>query len=151
MPIPNSYVFGKLSARCFQRRPRWHRHYSNRRDNDHGKSAQGCVTYTVVYGTQYNSSISRCRVSQQVNLNSGNYRPSQAFQSNAINVGTRATLRRNLSVGRHNSASRRGGKVPNPSWDKSARHVPQWGGGRRAYYVTPDLSYDGGSRTRGRR
>ena len=37
------YVFGKLSARCFQRRPLWYLHYSNFGDIDHGKSAQeGC-------------------------------------------------------------------------------------------------------------
>ena len=37
----------------------------------------------------------------------------------------------------------------NPSRDKSARHVPYWGGGRRAYYVTPGSGPRlGGSRTR---
>ena len=36
------YVFGKLSARRFQRRPFWPRHYANCcGDIDHGKSAQG--------------------------------------------------------------------------------------------------------------
>ena len=30
----------------------WHRHYSNGRDIQHGKSAQGGVIYTVVYGTR---------------------------------------------------------------------------------------------------
>ena len=46
------YVFGKLSDRCFQRRPFWHRHYSNYSnysnyyhcgDIDHGESTQGGV------------------------------------------------------------------------------------------------------------
>ena len=32
-------------------------------------------------------------------------------------------------------ASRRGKKVLNPSRDKNARHVPYWGGGRRAYFI----------------
>ena len=41
------YVFGKLSARCFQRRSFWHRHYSNCGDIEHGKSAQGGAIYTV--------------------------------------------------------------------------------------------------------
>ena len=41
-------------------------------------------------------------------------------------------------------ASRRGKKVLNPSRHKNARHVPvpRWGGGRRACYVSPDLSCD---------
>ena len=26
--------------------------------------------------------------------------------------------------------------------DKNARHGPEWGGGRRACYVPPDLNYD---------
>ena len=44
------YVFGKLSARCFQRRTFWDLHYSNCcGDTDHGKSAQVGVIYTVVY------------------------------------------------------------------------------------------------------
>ena len=47
------YVFGKLSARCFQRRPCWHRHYSSCGDIDHGKSAQGCVMHTVLYGNRH--------------------------------------------------------------------------------------------------
>ena len=42
----------------------------------------------------------------------------------------------------HFGASRRGKKVLNYSRDKNARHVPYWGGGRRTYCVTPDLSYD---------
>ena len=47
------YVFGKLSARCFQRRLFWHRHYSNCGGIEHGKSAQGCVIYTyIVYGVR---------------------------------------------------------------------------------------------------
>ena len=41
------YVFGTLSAKCFLRRPFWHRHYSNRGDINHGKSALGCVIYAV--------------------------------------------------------------------------------------------------------
>ena len=44
------YVFGKLSPRCSQRRPLWHRQYSDCGDIDHGQSAQGGVIYTVVYG-----------------------------------------------------------------------------------------------------
>ena len=52
--VPNTerYVFGKLSARCFQRRVCWHRHYSSCGGFDHGKSAplvQRSVTYIVVY------------------------------------------------------------------------------------------------------
>ena len=39
------YVSGKLSARCFQRPPSWHRHYSNCGDIDHGKSAQAGAIY----------------------------------------------------------------------------------------------------------
>ena len=35
------YVFGKLSARCFQRRPFRDRHYFNCGDIEHGRSAQG--------------------------------------------------------------------------------------------------------------
>ena len=35
------YVFGKLSARCFQPRACWHRHHSNCGDIEHGKSAPG--------------------------------------------------------------------------------------------------------------
>ena len=42
------YVFGKLSARCFQRRPFWRRHCSNCGRIE--KSSQGCVIYTVLYG-----------------------------------------------------------------------------------------------------
>ena len=39
------YVFGKLSARCFKRRPFWHRHCSNCGDVERGKSAQrGVIT-----------------------------------------------------------------------------------------------------------
>ena len=44
------YVFGKLSACYVQIRPFWHRHSSNYGDIGHGKSAQGGVLYTVVYG-----------------------------------------------------------------------------------------------------
>ena len=47
------------------------------------------------------------------------------------------------SVGRHNSTrvnERRNIGLKKYS-DKKARHVPQWEGGRRACYVTPDLSY----------
>ena len=43
LPIPNDYVFGKLSARCFKREPCWHRYNSNCGDVEHGKSAEGCV------------------------------------------------------------------------------------------------------------
>ena len=39
-------------------------------------------------------------------------------------------------------AGRRGQKVLNPSRDKNAGRGPQWGGRRRACYVTPDLSHD---------
>ena len=39
-------------------------------------------------------------------------------------------------------ASRRGKKELRSSRDKNARHVPESGGGRRACYVTPDLSDD---------
>ena len=39
-------------------------------------------------------------------------------------------------------ASRRGKKELKYSRDKNTRHEPWWGGGRRASYVTPDLSYD---------
>ena len=51
-PCPNTerYVFGMLSTRCAQRRPFWHRHYSNCGDINHGKSAEGGVIYTVVPG-----------------------------------------------------------------------------------------------------
>ena len=48
-------MFGKLSTRCFQRRPVWRRHYSNCGDIRHGRSTQGDVIYTVVYGTRYSS------------------------------------------------------------------------------------------------
>ena len=44
------YVVGKLSARCFQRRASWYRHYSNCGDVDHGHSAQEGVINTVLYG-----------------------------------------------------------------------------------------------------
>ena len=44
------YVFGKLLARRFQRRPFRHRHCFSCEDIGHGESAQGCVIYTVVYG-----------------------------------------------------------------------------------------------------
>ena len=40
------YVFGKLSARCFQPRPFRNRHHFNCGDIERGKSAQGCATYT---------------------------------------------------------------------------------------------------------
>ena len=42
------YVFGKLSARCFQLRPFCR--YFKCGDIDHRKSAQGPVIYTVVHG-----------------------------------------------------------------------------------------------------
>ena len=38
--------------------------------------------------------------------------------------------------------SRRGKKELKSSRDINARHAPYWGGGRRACYVSPDLSYD---------
>ena len=42
-------VFGKLSATCFQRRPWWHRHYSDYCGGiDHGKSDERGVIRTVV-------------------------------------------------------------------------------------------------------
>ena len=44
------YVFGKPSARCFQRRPFWRRHHSSCGDVENGESAQGGVVYTVVHG-----------------------------------------------------------------------------------------------------
>ena len=38
------YVFGKLSARCFEeRRPFWHRRYSSCRDTENGRSTRVCV------------------------------------------------------------------------------------------------------------
>ena len=40
------YVFGKLSARCFRRRPLWHRHNSSCGDTEHGKSTQRGVIYS---------------------------------------------------------------------------------------------------------
>ena len=44
------YVFGKLSARSFQSLLFRHRHYANYSGHiEHGKSAEGCVMYTVVY------------------------------------------------------------------------------------------------------
>ena len=39
-------------------------------------------------------------------------------------------------------ASQRGKKELKSSRENKARHKPYWGGGRRACYVTPDLSYD---------
>ena len=56
LPNTERHVSGKLSARCFQRRPFWHRHYSNCGDFDHGKSAQEGVIYTVVYGWPHSCS-----------------------------------------------------------------------------------------------
>ena len=53
------HVFGKLSARCFKPPLFWHRYYSNCEDIEHGKSAQGCVIYAVVYGV----SNVKCRFS----------------------------------------------------------------------------------------
>ena len=53
VPIPNdTYVFGELSAVCFQRRPFRHRHYSNHSsgDIDHEKSPPGvCDICTPSY------------------------------------------------------------------------------------------------------
>ena len=57
-----------------------------------------------------------------------------------------ATLEKNMlsapSVGRQNPTRVDEGRK---SWNllaiKNARHEPYWGGGRRACYVTPDLSY----------
>ena len=46
------YVFGKLSARWFQRRPLWHPQYTNCGDIEHRQSAQRGVIYTVVHGTR---------------------------------------------------------------------------------------------------
>ena len=43
------YVFGKLSMRCSQRRPIWHRHYSNCGDIDNGISARRGVIYSTRY------------------------------------------------------------------------------------------------------
>ena len=39
------------TAKRLQRRDFWHRHYSNCRDINHGKSAERGVMYTVVYAT----------------------------------------------------------------------------------------------------
>ena len=52
------YLFGKLSARGFQRRLFWHRHYSKCGDTNHGIQyrAKGGVIHTVVRG-RYPESI----------------------------------------------------------------------------------------------
>ena len=45
------YVFGKLSAMCFQRRPFWHRHCSKCGCVERGKSARGVAICTIVCRT----------------------------------------------------------------------------------------------------
>ena len=60
------YVFGKLSATCFQRRPFWHRQYSSCGDIELGKLAQGGVIYTaVVYGKLYKAISSAATRAQE--------------------------------------------------------------------------------------
>ena len=74
------YVFGKLSARFFQRCPFWHRPYSNCGDFEHGKSAKGGVIYTVVYG------IARvyCRAKVSKIFDEYTYQPREATPSTEI-------------------------------------------------------------------
>ena len=55
------HVFGKLSARCFQRRPFWHRwHCSNFEDVEHGKSAGGVCD--VHHRKRYHTPLGRFAV-----------------------------------------------------------------------------------------
>ena len=42
------FVVGKVSARCLQRRPFWHRQHLNCGDTEHGKSAQAGAISTVI-------------------------------------------------------------------------------------------------------
>ena len=59
VPIPNGTSLESSQRDGFKPPLFWHRYYSNCEDIEHGKSAQGCVIYAVVYGV----SNVKCRFS----------------------------------------------------------------------------------------
>ena len=56
-PSTERYVFGKFPARFFQRRLFFGTDYSNCRDVEHGKSAQGCDTHGRIRQVHFNRGV----------------------------------------------------------------------------------------------